>query len=96
MLRDLRWRRRLEFGDMRSNHFILPFLTMVIITHAKGGRNNGRWARTYMLQLSQNIFSDAIFVEFRLNRQDDIVDDSSVDGRLENSKISELSPVFYY
>jgi len=49
-----------------------------------------------MLQLSQNVFSDAIFVEFRLNRQDDIVDNSSVDGRLENSKISVLSPVCYY
>jgi hypothetical protein len=47
---------------------------------------------TYMLELSQNVFSNAIFVKFGLNGGNNIVYDSSVDGRLKVTKIFGLSP----
>lgn len=43
---------------------------------------------THMLQVSQDVFANAILVEFGLNSSNDIVYDRAVDGRLKNFSVT--------
>ena len=44
-----------------------------------------------MLQLSQDIFRNAVFVKFGLDSSNDLVNDSAIDTRLNKSKESRNS-----
>lgn len=47
-----------------------------------------RSTATHVLQISQDVFANAIFVEFGLNGSNDFVYNSAVDGRLKNFSVT--------
>lgn len=48
-------------------------------------------SKTYILQLSQDIFGNAVFVKLILNVENDIVYDSAVDSWLKNTNVLKPS-----
>lgn len=89
MLRGLRSRCgwSFELCDVRGDHLALPFL----LRQSKGIQQPsievvGEEDTTYVLQFSQDVFTNAIFVKLGLNGGDDLVNDSAIDSRLKAAR----------